>query len=445
MKKTFICIFIICISLQVNLFSQEENKSKEEKIKTGWTFGAVPAIAYDSDVGFRYGGVVNFYNFGDGSTYPKYKHSIYLEWSKTTKGSGNNMFTYDSEYLIPGIRVSAEASLYTEQALDFYGFNGYQSFYESAYEDDASDNTMYISRMYYRMDRRHTRIKADFQGKILENKLRWLGGVAYNNFKLGTVDVKELNKGKESDTLPHVPLLYDEYVSWGVIPTDQATGGKTTLIKAGAIYDTRDNEPNPMKGIWTELQFLLAPSFLGNGDYAYSRIAITHRQYFTLYPEILSFAYRISYQGKLTGEMPFYMLPFVYNTAPSLTRDGLGGSKTIRGVMRNRVVGDDFVYSNFELRWKFYRTIILNQNIYFALNAFLDAGMVTAEYDFEIDNVPDAEKPRLQKEDESLHLGAGGGLRIALNENFIVAIDYGKPLRKDDGDKGLYIGLNYLF
>ncbi|NJK86365.1 MAG: hypothetical protein HC906_10745 [Bacteroidales bacterium] len=47
---------------------------------------------------------MNFYHFGDGSTYPKYRHSIYLEWSRTTKGSGINQFTYDSEYLIPGIR-----------------------------------------------------------------------------------------------------------------------------------------------------------------------------------------------------------------------------------------------------------------------------------------------------------------------------------------------------
>ena len=108
--------------------SPKKSRSKDkEKIKKGWTFGALPAIAYESDIGFQYGGVVNFYNYGDGSTYPKYMHSIYLEWSRTTKGSGINQFTYDSEYLIPGIRVTAEASLLTEKALDFYGFNGYES------------------------------------------------------------------------------------------------------------------------------------------------------------------------------------------------------------------------------------------------------------------------------------------------------------------------------
>ena len=43
------------------------------------------------------------------------------------------------------------------------------------------------------------------------------------------------------------------------------------------------------------------------------------------------------------------------------------------------------------------------------------------------------------------HLALGGGLHIALNQNFIVAVDYGMALKKEDGDSGLYIGLDFLF
>jgi len=46
---------------------------------------------------------------------------------------------------------------------------------------------------------------------------------------------------------------------------------------------------------------------------------------------------------------------------------------------------------------------------------------------------------------EKLHLGAGGGLHIAWNRNFIVAVDYGRALDKRDGVSGLYIGLDFLF
>jgi outer membrane protein assembly factor BamA len=440
----FICIWALQAQGQPDTL---KTSKKADKIKRGWNFGGLPVIAYDSDIGFKYGALVNVFHYGDGTLYPKYKHSLYFEWSRTTKGSGINQFTYDSEHLIPGIRISAEASLLTEQSLDFYGFNGYESYYNPAYENDKSPQ--YISRMFYNMDRRLTRLKADFQGKITGQEFRWFAGIEYNHAKMGTVDINKLNKGKDTqDQLPDTALLYDKYVTWGIISADQAKGGNTTLVKAGVVYDTRDIEANPMKGIWTDLQFLVAPSLLGNGKYSYSRIAITHRQYFTLAPQVLSLAYRLSYQAKLGGTMPYYMLPFVYNTAPSLTRDGIGGAKTIRGVLRNRIVGEDFVYGNIEMRWKFLRTMVGRQNIYLALSGFLDGGKVTGKYKFDKSGVPANDafaQALINGGDEKIHLGAGGGIHIVMNQNFIVAVDYGRALDKGDGESGLYIGLNFLY
>ncbi|MFW6328354.1 MAG: Omp85 family outer membrane protein [Bacteroidota bacterium] len=446
--KKLIALLIFMTTSSGLLFSQSDTvvllQDKAEKIKTGWTFGALPAIAFDTDIGFKYGGVVNFYNYGDGTNYPKYRHSIYLEWSRTTKGSGINQFTYDSEYLIPGIRVSAEASLLTEKALDFYGFNGYEAWYNPAFEDD--DNPEYISRMYYRLDRRLTRIKAEFQGKITSNEFRWFAGAAHYNNLIGSVDIDNLNQDLDEDKLlPDTMLLYDKYLDWGLIPEEQANGGVTNLVKLGLVYDTRDNEPNPMTGIWTDLQFLLAPSFMGNGDLSYSRLALTHRQYFTILPKRLSLAYRLSYQAKISGEMPFYMLSYVYNMPPSLTRDGLGGAKTLRGILRNRVVGEDFVYGNFELRWKFLRTVIFNQNIYIALSSFVDGGMITGKYKLPEITSPDAIYYLGMGDNEMLHTSYGAGLHFAMNENFIIAIDYGLAGNPGDGQSGLYMGLNFLY
>lgn len=438
-KTLFYTLIFVCTSLN----AQNDSTITDGKIKKGWTFGALPAIAYDSDIGFKYGALANFFYFGDGSTYPKYLHSLYFEWSRTTKGSGINQFTYDSEYLIPGIRFSAEASLLTEKALDFYGFNGYEAWYNPAYEDD--EDPAYISRMFYRVDRKLGKIRTDFYGQILEKKLKWLAGVEYTSNKIGAVDIEKLNKGKDAeDLLPDTTLLFDKYQEWGVIDEEQADGGKTTLLKVGLVYDTRDNEPNPMKGIWTDVQLLVSPKFLG--DYGFSRVALTHRQYFTIIQKRLSFAYRLSYQAKLSGTIPYYMLPFVYNTAPNLTRDGLGGAKTIRGLLRNRVVGEDFAYGNFELRWKFLQTVLLNQNFYIALNVFTDMGMILDKYDVNTTGVPAAERAIFfPDKKESLHVAYGAGLHFALNENFVVAVDYGMAAKKEDGDSGLYIGLNFLY
>jgi hypothetical protein len=46
---------------------------------------------------------------------------------------------------------------------------------------------------------------------------------------------------------------------------------------------------------------------------------------------------------------------------------------------------------------------------------------------------------------EKMHFSYGAGLRVVMNQNFIIAVDYGMAADKRDGDSGLYIGLNYLF
>ena len=46
---------------------------------------------------------------------------------------------------------------------------------------------------------------------------------------------------------------------------------------------------------------------------------------------------------------------------------------------------------------------------------------------------------------ETLHASWGAGLRIVMNQNFIIAVDHGRAFKKEDGVAGTYIGLNFLF
>lgn len=301
------------------------------------------------------------------------------------------------------------------------------------------------------------RLRADFTGDLVDNKLKWFGGLEFYSVKMDSVDTEKLNSkvNEGSDPLPYVDGgLFGLYAyDWGILDPDQINGGKHTLVKAGLIYDTRDNEPNPMKGIWTEAQLIMAPAFLSDSELGYVKLALTHRQYFTLIPKTLNFAYRLSYQAKLAGDMPFYMLPFVFNSPPNYTRDGVGGSKTVRGMMRDRVVGEDVFYGNMELRWKFVRFKLFNQNFYLALSGFLDGGMVTGDYELDLSGISDVVKNSVTLDaasmftsDEKMHLGTGAGFHIAMNENFIVAVDYGTPLNEQDGFKNaIYIGLDFLY
>jgi outer membrane protein assembly factor BamA len=441
MKNASIIILIILIFSCNKLAAQEKPK---EKMKKGWSFGFFPAFGYDSNTGVKYGGIFKLFNYGDGIAYPRYDESFHFEWSRTTKGSGTNQLTYDSRTLIPGIRLLAEASYLTEKVLDFYGFNGYSSFYSPIFTKKTDPS--YLSSVFYRMDRAMIKLKLEFIGDLKGDNLKWFGGFEFFNNRLDTVDLNNLNKGRRAaDLLPSIGGgLYGNYIKWGLIPQDQVHGGHTGVFKIGAKYDTRDNEPNPMTGLWTEMQVLLVPGFISDG-YSYARVAFTHRQYFTLIPKRVNLAYRLSYQARLAGDMPFYMLPLVFNSAPQLTLSGLGGARTMRGVLRNRVVGEDFVYGNAELRWKVFRAVILNQNFYVALAGFADAGMVTGKYKLPEITDPEGIAWLSRGEKGKLHISYGAGAHFAVNDNFVITMDYGWAADPRDGIRGTYIGLGFLF
>jgi hypothetical protein len=400
-------------------------------------------------MGFQYGGLVNLYDYGDGSMYPSYRQMMKVEISRYTRGSGTNQIFYDAKNLLPNnLRLIADLSYLTEKSLDFYGFNGYQSRFTTDFTDEESAD--YITRVFYRDLRKMFRFTVDLQGPLAGDNLRWLGGIGIMSMKTGRVDFDAINKGKdEEDQLTDTTTLFDNYVSWGIISEAEKDGGNANFLKAGIIYDTRDNEANPMKGMWSEALITYAPGFLFNPEFSYAKLVLIHRQYFTILKDRLSFVYRIGYQGTIGGEAPFFMQPYMLSSYSSITKtDGLGGAKTLRGIMRDRIVGDGIAYGNLELRWKFLKTRLGKQNLYFALNGFSDFGMVVQQVKFDKSKISAADQEKyfdFSYEKDKLHPSLGAGLRIALNENFILAIDYGFSTNKQDGVKGLYINIGNLF
>jgi len=456
----FVLAFIIISS--VGFAQQDEGKDveelektiKEDKVKTGWNFGALPVISFDSDLGLQLGALTNLYHYGDGSRYPVYDHSLYLEASWFLKGSGIFRFYYDSDKLIKGVRTSFDVSYFPDRTFKFFGFNGYESVYNQVWENDTDPN--YKSRVFYRFERKFFRIKLDFQGKIIDKKFLWLAGADYYNINTSTVDINHLNDGKSDDDLlpDSVDGLYQKYVDWNIIPQSEKDGGMFAVAKIGLVFDTRDNEPNPQRGVWTEIILASAPKALSNMDNGFMKLAITHRQYFTIVKERLTFAYRLGAQFNIAGHTPWYAQGIMYySKMAGAYNEGLGGAKTLRGIQRNRVVGNGIAFGNFEFRWKFWKFYLMKQNFYMALSGFFDSGRVIQFMDVEdIVNqgniiYPDGEsqKDYFNFGNEGFHNSAGAGLHIAMNQNFILAIDYGRALNEQDGKSGFYVGLNFLF
>jgi hypothetical protein len=427
MKRTF---KFACLALVVSI-TQVGNS--QQKIKKGLGFGAIPAVSFDSDLGFQYGAVVNLYQYGDGSRFPKYDHSLYLEWSRFSKGTGINRIMYDSERLIPKVRTTVDMTYMTDQLMDFYGFNGYQTNYNA--------DTSKITRHFYKNERNMFRVKADFQGSFGESKFGWVAGYTFYNFAIDSVNINKLGLNPVAGG-----TLYQRYIKNGLISTNEADGGSLNYLKLGLKYDSRDQRACPMKGIWTEAVIQTAPGFVN--EYAHTKFALIHRQYFTLSKDI-SLAYRIDYQTTLGNvHVPFYAQPLLITSfLTGATNQGLGGKSSLRGILRNRIVGDAVGFGNFEFRYKFVRFELFKQNFYLGTNIFFDSGMILKPIEIS-SNLTSTQKTELflnSYESGKLHSAAGIGLKIGWNENFIISADYGKAFNKQDGNSGMYIGLNYLF
>ncbi len=447
MKSQIITLLLIISSYSVNAQSQ---------VKTGWTFGVLPSIAYDTDLGFQYGALTNIYYHGDGSHYPEYLHSIYAEAAYTTKHNGLMRLNFDSRAILPGYRLSLDISYIPDEMSDFVGFNGYQAVYNNDWCNDESVN--YLSRAFYKYRRNMFRAAADIQGSITEH-IKWNAGLGVLCFNVGSVNINKLNKGEsENDKLPDIESLYDKYRKWGLISDKENSGGSFPFVHIGTTFDTRDMSAAPSKGIWADAFFTYTAAFGGKSEFNSLKFNANFRQYLSLGTPKVVFAYRIGTQLSLAGSTPFYMLCYHNNLVlKRVLYESLGGSSSLRGIMRNRILSNGFLLANVELRFRIVNFNIGTQHFYIAGNPFVDAGIVIQPIDIEEENSIlnvtltgenaseyfDFDKSNIYRP----HISGGIGLKIAMNENFIVSIDWARPFNNQDSGKksNLYIKMGYLF
>ncbi|PKP36754.1 MAG: hypothetical protein CVT97_08150, partial [Bacteroidetes bacterium HGW-Bacteroidetes-14] len=83
----FPALLVLVMVLSLSAAAQNEQKAPA-KVKKGWNFGPLPAIGYNSDLGFQYGALTDIFYFGDGSRFPEYIHKFNVEVSQYTKGTG---------------------------------------------------------------------------------------------------------------------------------------------------------------------------------------------------------------------------------------------------------------------------------------------------------------------------------------------------------------------
>ena len=499
MKRIFLLIFIAVLAISMHAAKKDkvqEVDSLGRKIKTGWNFGALPSVAFDADLGFQGGALANVYYYGDGSQYPEYIHSIYAEAAYTTKNYGIFRVNYDSKYLITNHRLTLDLTYQPDAMCDFYGFNGYQSIYNQnlhKWKKDQSkmgDPAEYQSRAFYKYKRDLFRFAADIEGTIYKN-IKWNAGLGVLGYMIDECDIDMLNGKNEFD--PSLPLadqkalnenvegLYEKYVKWGIIDQNEARGGWHPYLRAGLTYDTRDQRTCPTRGIYADAFFTYTAAFNAKygqqaaAGYNHLQFNFNFRHYVPIYRDRVTFAYRLGTQNNMAGKSPFYMNTYL-NTLfiQRVMYEGLGGANSLRGIMRNRILANGFAYANVELRTKVAKFDIGRQHFYIGLAPFFDLGVITQPYELDEelihkayaeDNDPlkltlgdyfavmqtgvsDAQESPLNTDLVYLpHMAAGLGLKVAMNENFVLSVDWAMALDKQDNAKwaNFYIKMGYLF
>ncbi len=397
MKSRMVCrnfLILVAVSLTMTQTAWAESSS----VRTGLNFAGLPLSNYNSDEGLGYGANVALYNHARGG-YTPYFYLTQAEVFLTTRGKDYAFFFFDSPHLIPRYRLSAEFRFENDVFSPFYGL-GEKTVFREEFTDASSE--AFIDEYYYSFGRERLKFTADVQRFVWQKRLRALVGLGIFH--------TEITPNTERS-------LLQEQVPLGI------EGGWTNYLKFGFVYDTRDNEPAPTSGTWSEMIVEISGGLLGS-DYTSRRVTVTDRRYYRILKNLV-YANRVVFE-MMDGDVPFYEMS---RFSSSFKREeALGGAKSVRGVRRNRFIGQTKLFANLELRWTMFRFQKWNQDFFIATNIFADIGRVWEE------------NPTLTLKD--FQLARGGGVRIGWNQNFIVAVDVGNS---SEVPLALYIGLGYLY
>lgn len=431
---------IIPLLLTLSVFAQTDttltpfNDSSYIK-KSGYSLAPLPEFMIDPFIGLYLGIYATVFDYGDGKKYPNYYRSLTLSAAKGTKGKTN----FGLDFINYGKYILSAKINYTRSTLfPFYGYNGYRTTYNSNFVDNTTSE--YITDPFYNYDQQDSRLQMYIQDTIGHSFVNWKLGFDVAYYTTSRVDFDKLNKGvDEDDKAPDLSTLYDNYVTWGIIPDNEKNGGWANALTAAMVYDSRDRLTNPMHGIWADATLRLTPQFFGNYNNAV-QISASFRQYITLIDEKISFVYRLRYDGNF-GTIPFYTQSVLADGT-----NGIGGTETLWGILQNRVNTQQFAMANIEFRYKFLRFRFIKQNWHLAAVPLYHAGYLIKEQDMDLSLVSETDKAIYFKEDpKKLYHAIGFGVKIVMNENTVIGLDWARSLNEEAGPDAIYIGFAYSF
>ncbi len=412
------------------------DSNKKKALPTGFSWGGTPILAYDADLGLKYGALINLFDYGQPTVFPSYENYTNLRLFHTTKGTSNLSAYFESNTAIKPGKLIAELSYINDQLLDFYGFNGLQTLYNQSITDDEDHE--FINVYYYKHQRRLIRARVDAQLPVVWSKSKLFAGIAYKQYRIDEVDFEKF--GSESDD-PQVSL-YQQFTDWQLINPDEAMGGSLAQFTLGYLYDSRDNTINCRTGFWVETYLVHTQLLHIKQSFTKHIASLRYYHYWPFSDAVL--AIRLSTQHRLQGRIPFYALNTFYDTR--LEQDGLGGAFTLRGINRNRIVSDGFALLNTELRKSIFNFNLTRLRWQIDLSLFGDLSYLTQYHEYDQSRIPLSDKDRLiSNAPNRFNFSFGPGLYLIYNTNNVISVNLGYSPDNQLGKYGLYVGSGFLF
>jgi hypothetical protein len=374
--------------------------------------GFTPIISGDSDLGFGFGGVGSLARFR-----PECEPFCYrleaMVYLTVRNGEGGLSAPYHDDYIkidFPRL-FSPRLRLYAQLSFGRYSTSGYYGMGNaSTFDPTLSSRTYQYDRIYPQLQTRARvaivpHVSLMFGGAFVYNWINlYEGSKLASDLVEGDARTRSLLRGVRSHALGELNL--------------------------GWIWDSRDHEAAPTRGMFHELSFRFSPGLATGGDIAYGGLNATGRFFQSLYRDRLVLAVR-AMADLLFGQPPFYELARHGGLFPS---GAIGGGAAIRGVPYQRYYGKVKLFANVELRAKLIPLQLRTQRFDIGLTLFADTGRTFADYEH---------SPELDGTGAGLKLGLGGGVRFQWGETFILRADV--AWSPDADPVGVYVDVGHVF
>jgi hypothetical protein len=387
--------------------SDEDLKDKKE----GLYITGEPDFSSDPVNGFGYGAEGSLFFNGHRSdpffNYTAYRAKLDFVVFNTTKEQREFAFALDMPFIFDTKwRLRASGAIEQNPNLLYFGITPEQSLQGLSYYDSARsvqvNNAKYhdyeehyltgATQFYNNYFKKEEIFNISMERNFMEGKLRALVG-----FELAHLNMTS----KQSNSLIQTDFNAGKIKGMG--------DSWVSIYQVGLVYDTRDLEPDPSRGIVAEVTNELSLQALGS-SFDFDKVYAHVNFYQKILPSVfnrLIFAGRVA-MGYTALDAPFF--EYQDQWSPEGDIEGLGGPRTLRGYKQSRFLGRAMHFSNFELRWRFAQTKIFQQHLEFSAVPFYDIGGVWNSLSGLNTN--------------NLRYSRGGGLRIAWNESTILRFDY---------------------